>query len=221
MSDRSVSFRRPLRGLSAAAVVFVLGACASIYRPSSGEGGDRAGTSAHPVPAARQDLSGRVRNIDHGNRRLLLERDAGGTADIAWDDRTRLTHDGRAQAVAGLEPGAPIRVLASRDGALWRADDIEMLDDAPAGGAQAAPTERSGAIASIDRRARTIAYTRGGYTGGEERVRYDRDTVVQYRGQRHPVDALERGDLVRLQLRRSDQGWVAVRIVVEASARER
>ena len=220
MSTRSVSFRL-LRGLASVAVLLLLGACASIYGPPSGGGDNRGDDGVIPAPAARQDLSGQVRNIDHGNRRFLLERDAGGTADIAWDDGTRLTRDGRAQPVAGLEPGDRIRVLASRDGALWRADDIELLGDVREAGPGAAPPERSGAIASVDRRSRTIAYTRGGYTGGEERVRYDRDTVVEYRGQRYPVDALERGDLVRLQLRRSDQGWVAGRIVVEVSARER
>ncbi len=216
MSDRSAQRLRLPRGLASVALLVLLGACASIYGPPEPDRRDD-----YPAPAAHQELSGQVRNVDHGNRRFLLERDAGGTADLAYDDRTRLTYDGREQAVAGLEPGDRIRVLASREGGLWRADDIEVLQDMRGGDADAGVAERSGAIASVDRSSRTIAYTRGGYTGGEERVRYDRDTVVEYRGERYPVDALEAGDLVRMRLRRSDRGWIAERIVVEVGVRER
>jgi hypothetical protein len=219
MSLRSVPLLRLVRWLAAASLL-LSAACASV--------GDYGASAPSDAPArdAHQELSGQVRNVDHGNRRFLLERDQGGTADIAYDDRTRLTDQGRMLAVAGLEPGDRVRVLASRGERLWRADDIELLRDvrggeAPNGDAGLGPDERRGAIASIDRRSRTIAYTRGGYTGGEDRVRYDRDTVVEYQGQRYRPDALERGDLVRMRLRRSDQGWVAERIVVEVSARER
>jgi hypothetical protein len=218
MSIRSAPLLRLVRGLAAASLL-LLAACASV-----GDYGAPA-PGGTPAPDAHQELSGQVRNVDHGNRRFLLERDQGGTADIAYDDRTRLTDQGRALAVAGLEPGDRVRVLASRGERLWRADDIELLrdvrgGDAPNGDPSLGPDERRGAIASIDRRSRTIGYTRGGYTGGEDSVRYDADTVVEYQGQRYRPDALERGDLVRMRLRRSDQGWVD-RIVVEVSARER
>jgi hypothetical protein len=217
MSFRSVPLLRLVRGIASASLL-LLAACASV--------GDYGPPAPGDAPAAHQALSGQVRNVDHGNRRFLLERDEGGVADIAYDDRTRLTDQGRMLAVGGLEPGDHVRVLASRGERLWRADDIELLRDVrsegtPNGEAALGPDERRGAIASIDRRTRTIGYTRGGYTGGEDSVRYDADTVVEYQGQRYRPDALERGDLVRMRLRRSDQGWVADRIVVEVSARER
>ena len=201
----------------AAPALLLLGACASV-----GDYGTGYPDRGYPQQASRQDLVGEVRNVDHGNRRFLVQEQNGGRADIVYDDRTRLVYQGRQQAVAGLEPGDRVRVLASRDGGLWRAEDIEVLQDARGGGSNDGyGTERRGAISYVDARAREIRYTEGGYTGGEQRVGYDSRTQVEYRSQRYPIDALERGDLVRISLRQGDRGWVADRILVEVSARER
>ena len=197
--------------------LLVLAGCASV-------GGYGAPGGGYPPASSQQSLVGTVQNVDHGNRRFLLDEDGGQRADIAYDDRTRLVYQGRQQAVAGLEPGDRIRVAAVRDGgSVWRADDIEVLQDGRGGygGYGGNGAERRGAVAYLDTRARAIGFTEGGYSGGEQRVYYDGRTTVEYRGQRYPVDALERGDLVRMQLRRSGEGWIADRIVVEVSSRER
>lgn len=206
---------RPLRWF-APALLSLLAACASV-----GDYGSGYPAPGYPQPSQRQELSGEVRNVDHGNRRFLLQEDRGSRADIAYDERTRLVYQGREQAVSGLEPGDFIRVRAERDGGLWRAQDIEVLADGRGGMGQPGGNERRGAISYVDLRSRTIGFTEGGYTGGEQRVYFDSRTVVEYRGQRYRPDALERGDLVRMRLRRADNGWVADRIDVEVSARER
>jgi hypothetical protein len=200
------------------ALLLLLGACASV-----GDYGYGYPDRGYPQQASRQDLVGEVRNVDHGNRRFLVQEQHGGRADIAYDERTRLVYQGREQPVAGLEPGDRVRVLASRDGGLWRAEDIEVLQDARGGGGpgDGYGAERRGAISYVDSRTREIGYTEGGYTGGEQRIGYDSRTLVEYRGQRYPIDALERGDLVRISLRRGERGWVADRILVEVSSRER
>ena len=206
------------RKLMLLASLCLLSACASV-----GDYGYPPAGSTVPSQTSRQDLVGEVRNVDHGNRRFLVQEHNGGRADIVYDERTRLVYQGRQQAVAGLEPGDRVRVLDSRDGGLWRAEDIELLQDARSGGGSGDGygMERRGAISYVDTRTREIRYTEGGYTGGEQRVGYDSRTLVEYRGQRYPIDALERGDLVRISLRQGDRGWIADRILVEVSARER
>lgn len=185
--------------------------------------------SQYPPSAARQELVGTVQNVDHGNRRFLLDESGGRRSDVAYDDRTRLTHRGQAYAVSGLEPGDEVRVLATatrRYGSDWLAEDIEVLRDVRAsgggyGGGYGNLVQRSGAIDFVDTRAGIIGYTEGGFTGSRQQARIDGRTVVEYRGRRYPVDALERGDLVRLELRRSGSDWLAERVLVEVSSRDR
>ena len=124
----------------------------------------------------------------------------------------------------GLAPGDRVRVQAYRDGSLWRAQDIQVLSDVRGDGygdGGGYGMERRGAVSRVDPRSRTIYYTEGGYSGGEQYVTYDTRTVVEYRGQRYSPEALERGDLVRMTVSRADRGWVADRIMVEVSSRER
>ena len=78
-----------------------------------------------------------------------------------------------------------------------------------------------GAVSFVDTRARVIAFTSGGYSGATTQVRYDERTAVEYRGQLLRPENLERGDVVRIQARQWNNEWLAERIVVETSARER
>lgn len=61
--------------------------------------------------------------------------------------------------------------------------------------------------------------TESGQTGA---VRYDRNTQVVYQQQQYPVTALERGDLIVMQLQQASSGETLVtRIDVEQSVRDR
>jgi hypothetical protein len=58
--------------------------------------------------------------------------------------------------------------------------------------------------------------------GQSARVGYDRNTVVVYRQQQYPVDALERGDLVSMQVQQADRNDLYTsRIDVQQSVQER
>lgn len=219
MRNRTL-IRRLVRGCVPLALL-ALAACTT-----TGDYGQYPSQGGYPYPSqsANQELQGAVRNVDHGNQRFLLAEDRGSSADIAYDSRTRLMYQGREQSPSGLEPGDRVRVQAYRDGSLWRAQDIQVLSDVRGDGygdGGGYGMERRGAVSRVDPRSRTIYYTEGGYSGGEQYVTYDTRTVVEYRGQRYSPEALERGDLVRMTVSRADRGWVADRIMVEVSSRER
>lgn len=197
------------RGLLAAGALALLAACASTGPAGPGV--------APGVPAASL-LSGTLVNVDHANRRLLLAADDGSRADIAYDTGTR------ADAPAGLRPGDRVAVRATRAGRLWHAESIQAgatggaPDPVPAADAKAAV---QGVVSQVDGRARAIAFTEGGATGAARSARYDAATAVEFQGRPYPVGDLERGDMIRLWLRRSDRGWIAERVVVEARAQDR
>jgi hypothetical protein len=75
-------------------------------------------------------------------------------------------------------------------------------------------------VQQIDTRQQLIQVrTQEGQTGS---VSYDANTMVVYQQQQYPVTALERGDIVALQLQeRSQGGYYASRIDVQQSVRER
>lgn len=75
-------------------------------------------------------------------------------------------------------------------------------------------------VRSIDTQRQEIQVaTEQGQTGA---VRYDQNTAVTYRQQQYQVSALERGDVVRMQVQETSQGALYVsRIEVEQSVQER
>jgi len=144
-----------------------------------------------------------------------------------FDQRTQLYYQGQSYPVAGLERGDRIRIDATQSGGRWWARSIEVLQNVrDVQGGQYGQygqygNQLGGAVSFVDPRARVIAFTSGGYSGATTQVRYDERTVVEYRGQLFRPENLERGDVVRIQARQSGSGWLAERIMVETSARER
>ena len=80
---------------------------------------------------------------------------------------------------------------------------------------------REGAVDYIDAQRRMIVLTRGGYSGSRETVYYDGNTVVDYGGRTYRPEQLERGDVISIQGRRLNDGWLAERIRVEVDVRSR
>ena len=80
-------------------------------------------------------------------------------------------------------------------------------------------TTRAGTVAFVDTRARLIGLGGDGY-GRDRQLRYDGRTTVEYQGRLYRPEDLDRGDQVRIQVRRRGNGeWLAERIVVERSVR--
>ena len=178
-----------------------------------------------PYPGqAGNQVVGTVQSIDPGGR-LLLDSDSGygggSRIEVMFDQNTQLYYQGQSYAVTGLEPGDRIRIDATQSGGQLWARSIEVLQNVRDVQGGQYGNELGGAVSFVDPRARVIGFTRGGYSGAATEVRYDDRTVVEYRGQRLRPDNLERGDVVRIQARQSGSEWLAERIVVETSARER
>lgn len=80
-----------------------------------------------------------------------------------------------------------------------------------------------GTVSRVDTRNRTLELTdpSGRYAGNTGRVivEYDPQTVVEYQGRRYDPGALERGDVVQLDVRDSGGRLLADRVVVVADAR--
>ncbi|HEU4880771.1 MAG TPA: hypothetical protein VFT45_00960 [Longimicrobium sp.] len=75
-------------------------------------------------------------------------------------------------------------------------------------------------VQAVDTRQQVIQVrTQDGQQGN---VRFDQNTVVSYQNQQYPVTALERGDVVAMQLQQGQQGETYVsQIVVQQSVQER
>lgn len=176
-----------------------------------------------PGRSANQ-LVGTVQGVDNGRLLLSVENSSyggGSQVEVYFDQRTQLLHQGRALPVTGLERGDLIRIDATQSGGRLWARGIELLQDVRGGQGGYGGNELGGAVTFVDPRARVIAFTRGGYSGAAAQVRYDARTVVEYRGQAYRPENLERGDVVRIRARQLGNDWLAERIVVETSARER
>ena len=230
----------------AAAATLSLAGCASVgdYIGIPGTGypaGGAPGTGYPPPQSYGQTIFGDVQAVDHPNRRFVLVDqgsgyNAGSRVEVHYDQNTVAYYNGQQVALTGLEPGDRVQVqYVSSNGRVW-ARSVQVTQDVRSGGqyggqpggqyggqyGQQATVE--GAIGYVDARSMTIGYTRGGYTGTQERVRYDANTIVEYRGQRYQPANLERGDTVRMQLRQpayAGGDWYASAITVMVSARER
>lgn len=237
-SSRSMQFKRHLAWCAAIVSGLLLSGCMT----TGGYGGSPQGQQypgppypgqtypgqSYPGQAANQ-LVGTVQGVDNG--RLVLSADStgysggygsGSRVDVYFDQRTQLYHQGQAYPVTGLEPGDRIRIDATQSGGRLWARSIELLQNVrDRQGGNYGGNDLGGAVSFVDPRARVIALTRGGYSGATMQVRYDERTVVEYRGQAYRPENLERGDVVRIQARQWGNEWLAERIVVETSARER
>lgn len=225
----------------AAALAGCVGFPGGYGAPGGGYGGDPGRDVDYPGGGYGQpSVVGTVQGFDHSSGRLSLASDDGyggrGGVDVWVDGTTRLYYQGRQQDVAGLERGDQVRVDVRDDGRRLRAHTIEVLRNVRDGGyggyggdpygdrygtSPYGGTALEGAVRLVDPRRRVIEITRGGYSGQLERVSYDERTRFDYRGQRVSPEQLESGDIVRIDARRTSQGWYADAVQVTVNARSR
>ncbi|MGV8923446.1 MAG: DUF5666 domain-containing protein [Thermomonas sp.] len=168
-------------------------------------------------------LQGTVDGVDSGYNRIFVVIDDPRTGrvqriEVRYDQRTRLTYQGREQSVEGLERGDVIRFEAVQSGREIWARSIEVvrnIRDGSYGGGYG--NDLRGSVAFVDTRARLIRLDGAGY-GNNVQVGYDARTTVEYQGRSYRPENLQRGDLVRIQARQmGNNQWLAERIIVERS----
>lgn len=214
-------------GLLLASGVLLLAACVS----PGGHGGHPGGYGQAPggYPSSwGHHVQGTVEGLDRSYGRILLVVDdprsgRAGRMEVRYDQRTRLFHQGREAAVEGLERGDVVRIDVAQSGRDLLARSVEVLRDVrdrgPGGGGIDAYDDTRGTVAFVDTRARLIGLGGDGY-GRDRQLRYDGRTTVEYQGRLYRPEDLDRGDQVRIQVRRRGNGeWLAERIVVERSVR--
>jgi len=184
-------------------------------------------------------MEGVVEGVDARSGRLaVVVRDPRSGRDmpmeLRFDQRTRLTYQGREADVAGLERGDIIRFGAVPSGNDLYVRDIEVVRNVREGayssgsGYPGGPygdngygpgADLRGAVTFVDTRTRLIRLDGGGY-GGAVQLVYDARTSVEYQGRAYRPEDLERGDQVRIQARQvGGNQWLAERIIVERSVR--
>lgn len=217
------------------AAVLALSGCMSIGGlggyPGGGypDGSSYPGQGYPPQQGYGQSIVGNVDQTDHGNGRFMMRTDGGGYGaygnriEINYDRNTPAYFRGLQVSPSGLETGDQIRVQATQSNGRWWARSIEVLQDVRGGGGYGSPYGNAlgGSVTSVDARNGVLYFTRGGYSGSNDRVRFDQYTTVEYRGQRYRVDQLERGDVIRIEGRQVGNEFLAQRIIVDTSVRDR
>jgi len=228
---RFAVMRSILSKAGALAAVLLLAGCAT-----GGYGGypggrypDSGYPSGYPGGYGSQRVVGTVEDVDAYNGRLLLRAEdrysSGRAIEVRFDRNVLVTYQGQQVAVDGLERGDGVSIdVESSGGRYWarRTDVVRNARDGYGGGyGDSYGGDLQGAVDYIDAQRRLIVLTRGGYGGAREQVYYDGNTMVEYGGRMYRPDQLERGDLVRVQARRWNNGWLAERIWVEVDVRSR
>ena len=209
--------------------------------PGQGYPDNRYPDNGYPTNAPLQTENGTVESNDPNNGRFRLRTTRGAYLELVYDRYSRLIYQGQQADPSGLERGDGIRVQfrAIGDGRYY-AQDIEVLRNVrgDTGSSQPgtyngarSPTMANGITGAVARnnvQAKVLEYTRGGYTGTREYVRYDPYTIVEYQGsrvapsgQRYTADQLEAGDMIRIDGRPMGNEVLAERIIVTQSAQAR
>lgn len=212
----------------ALAAALLLAGCATGYGggyPGSGYPG------SSPGGYGTQRLVGTVQDVDAYNGRMLVGDDRYGGSrplEVRFDRNVLVVYQGRQVAVDGLERGDRVSIEVESSGGRYWARRIEVVQNVrdgyggdPYGGGYYGGGNLEGAVDYIDAQRRMIVLTRGGYSGSRETVYYDGNTVVDYGGRTYRPEQLERGDVISIQGRRLNDGWLAERIRVEVDVRSR
>lgn len=219
-----------IRGIGlalATSVLLLLAGCVTPGSYGSVPGGYGQPAPSYPSSQYGGQLQGTVDRVDPNyNRIIVVVEDArtGGAqrTEVRYDQRTRLSYQGRPQPVESLERGDVIRIDVTQSGRELWARSITVIRNVRDGRHDGRPgNDLRGSVAFVDTRARLIRLDVAG-SGNGVQVGYDGRTTVEYQGRQgrnYSPENLQRGDRVRIQARQLGRNqWLAERIVVERSA---
>lgn len=212
-------------------VLLFLAGCVPPGSYGSRSGGYGQTTSGYPAQYGSQ-LQGTVDSVDAGYNRIFLVVDdqrtgRGQRMEVRYDQRTRLSYQGREHPIEGLERGDVVRIDVAQSGRELWARSIEVVRNSRDGGygyggSYGNSNDLRGSVAYVDTRARLIRLDSARYANGMQ-LTYDARTTVEYQGRQggnYRPENLQRGDLVRIQARQlNNNQWLAERIIVERSVR--
>lgn len=220
-----------IRGFGFALVssVLLLSGCVTpgSYGNGYGTGPDGYGQATPGYPSSQygSQLQGTVERVDPGYNRISVIVDdsrSGGVQrlDVRYDQRTRLFYQGQQQNIEGLERGDVVRMDVAQSGSELWARSIEVVRNVRDGGygnGGGYGNDLRGSVAFVDTRVRMIRLDGAGY-GNDVQLAYDARTTVEYQGRSYRPENLQRGDLVRIQVRQvGNNQWLAERVIVERS----
>lgn len=220
---------------AATLALMFLAACSS-----TGGLGDILGGS---TGAQTYEIRGTVDSVDSRNNSVYLTNVSGygsmlsGSSDavrVYFDQNTTVDWQGQTYRPTDLERGDQVIVRVDESGNQLHADSMTVTYNVSQGGGTTYPSNNNygtirGTVRSIDTYNRTITlesaswisqFQSGSTSGNQITVRYDANTGVEVQGQLHPVQNLERGDVIDVQVQNaSGSSYVANRITLVRDVR--
>ncbi len=206
------------------------------YEDGGDDRGDRAGDRVTEVRGQvdRVDTRDEIIYVDASDVYRNALRNGTDQLPIYYDDQTEVEYDGRTYEPSALEEGDRIVVDIEDTGNRLYARDIEVTYDVTA--SDRADDDRNqiselrGTVRWIDqdRRLMELEDTSWGFGSDPDdrdrndvvEVYYDNSTVVEYDGRSYKPENLERGDEVRIDVRRSGSRYEADEIQVVENVRD-
>jgi hypothetical protein len=169
-------------------------------------------------------LTGTVRYIDTARRTIEIDRGNGSLATISYDTSTPVYYGSQSYAVSNLERGDQIDIRLRSTGNGYSAESITVIRSiSNNNGSSTYGRTLRGTVAAVDTYARTITldsvsymsgFTGNGTSGNRVVVQYGTNAGVEVQGQVYPVNGLERGDVVEVQVDTTNSQYFANRIVL-------
>lgn len=186
---------------------------------------DVSGGSTYPTTGST--LRGTVRYVDTSRGTIEVDRGYGSTTMVEFTSSTPVYFDGRTYRVSDLERGDEIEIRV-RDLGSGRvaAQDITVTRNVGSGtsGSSSQMSTLRGTVRNVDTSRRTIelesaswisGFNTGVGGGSTVIVQYGANTGVNVSGQMHPINGLERGDVIEVRVQNlgggtyvADQVWL-------------
>lgn len=177
------------------------------------------------------EIRGEVERVHTRTREIDVWTDDQRRVTVLYDTDTPVYYEGDRYQPSNLEAGDLIVVDVERgSGGAWLAQSIEVEagrqdradgpfeDDDPFDDDDEITT-LTGEVRAVDTREREIQIDT---SHGVHSFEYRTGTVVRYQGEQYQVEALERGDVIRVEVEQDFDGdWVTDEIVVERSVQDR